>query len=403
MDTDAVVVGAGPYGLAIAAHLIHRGVATQVFGDPMVTWREHMPAGMLLKSDGFASSIDAPRDGWRLSDYASREGLPYGDRSPRVNLENFVRYGLAFQRELVPGLDTRGVQALDRAPGGFVLTLDDGTTLRARRVVVAAGITHFAWVPDSLAFVGERVTHSSAHRQFEQFSGQRVAVVGAGSSAVEVAGSLLDAGAVVHLVARRDEIPFWGVDNGDARTWRERIRKPSSGLGPGWRQKFCQDLPDVFRRLPPERRLDVVRRFLGPVSGAWMRDKVLGGADLVTGVDVAGASADGEVTLRLAARDGGGARELRVDHVISATGYRPDLDRLPFLSDDLRAATRRVGVMPELSRNFESSVPGLYYVGNAAAGSFGPLMRFMVGAEFAAPRVAAHVSRSAGRSPAAAA
>ncbi|MFC8733037.1 FAD-dependent oxidoreductase [Luteimicrobium sp. NPDC057192] len=403
MDTDVVVVGAGPYGLSTAAHLLHRGIATQVFGDPMVTWRAHMPAGMLLKSDGFASSLDAPTDGWRLADYAAREGLPYGDRSPRVSLETFVRYGLAFQRELVPGLDTRAVRALDRAPGGFAVTLDDGAEVRARRVVVAAGITHFAWVPGELAPLGGRATHSSAHRDFDGFAGQRVAVLGAGSSAVEVAGSLLDAGARVHLVTRRSEIPFWGVDDGHARTWRERVRKPSSGLGAGWKQKFCQDLPDVFRRLPPERRLEVVRNFLGPVSGGWMKDKVLGGADLVTGVDVVSATADGEVTLGLAARDGGAPRVLRVDHVIAATGYHADLDRLPFLASDLRAATRRVGAMPELSRSFESSVPGLYYVGNAAAGSFGPLMRFMVGAEFAAPRVAAHVSRAVERDAVAAA
>jgi len=129
---------------------------------------------------------------------------------------------------------------------------------------------------------------------------------------------------------------------------------------------------------------------------------VLGGADLVTGVDVVSAEANGEATLGLVTRGDGAARELRVDHVIAATGYHPDLDRLPFLSDDVRSATRRVGAMPELSRGFESSVPGLYYVGNAAAGSFGPLMRFMVGAEFAAPRVAGHVARTAGRAPVAA-
>ena len=402
MDTDVVVVGAGPYGLSTAAHLAHRGVETQVFGDPMVTWRAHMPAGMLLKSDGFASSLDAPTPGWRLGDYAAREGLPYGDRAPRVSLENFVRYGLAFQRELVPGLDTRAVAALDRAPGGFALTLDDGTQVGARRVVVAAGITHFAWVPEQLAPLGDRVSHSSAHRDFGRFAGQRVAVVGAGSSAVEVAGSLLDAGAQVHLVTRRDDVPFWGSDDGHVRPWRERVRKPSSGLGLGWKQKLCQDLPDAFRRLPPERRLEIVRSFLGPVSGAWMKDKVLGGADLVTGVDVVSAEANGEATLGLVTRGDGAARELRVDHVIAATGYHPDLDRLPFLSDDVRSATRRVGAMPELSRGFESSVPGLYYVGNAAAGSFGPLMRFMVGAEFAAPRVAGHVARTAGRAPVAA-
>ncbi|MGC5166861.1 NAD(P)-binding domain-containing protein [Luteimicrobium sp. DT211] len=399
MDAEVAVIGAGPYGLSTAAHLIHRGVETRIFGDPMVTWREHMPAGMLLKSDGFASSLDAPTGGWRLADYAARTGIPYGDRTPRVSLENFVQYGLAFQGALVPGLDTRSVSSLEGAGEGFALTLADGTELTAHRVVVAAGITHFAWVPDQLGALGGCVSHSSQHRRFDQFEGRRVAVVGAGSSAVEIAASLIDVGSQVDLVTRRPDIPFWGADDGRPRTVRQRVQNPSTGLGPGWRQKFCEDLPDAFRRLSPERRLGIVRNFLGPVSGAWMKDKVLGGANLVTGVDLAGVELIGEEAVLQLKSHHGDDTQKRVDHVIAATGYRADLDRLPFLADDLRAVTRRVGTMPELSRYFESSVPGLYYVGNAAAGSFGPLMRFMVGAEFAAPRVASHVSRAVGRAP----
>src|SRR6516165_1462268 len=56
-EVDVAIVGAGPYGLSLAAHLQALGVEYRVFGRPMDTWRHHMPEGMLLKSDGFASSL----------------------------------------------------------------------------------------------------------------------------------------------------------------------------------------------------------------------------------------------------------------------------------------------------------------------------------------------------------
>lgn len=398
MVRDVAVVGAGPYGLSIGAHLLEAGVDTAVLGKPMDTWREHMPSDMLLKSDGFASSLDAPVDGWRLGDYCARTDLPYGDLEPRVPLRTLVDYGTAFQSALVPTLDTRSLARLSRQDGHFSLTLDDGDELAAHRVVLAVGITHFAHVPEKLRPAGPRLTHSSDHRTFDELAGKRVAVVGGGSSAVEVAAALVDVGAEVTIVARRPEMHFWPAPDPSAGppTLRQRLRSPSSGLGPGWRQRACEDLPDVFRMMPAGLRLKVVREFLGPSAGWWLTDKVTSSTTILTSTRVRDVRLDGEKVVLDLTHDTS-EDELCVDHVIAATGYRADLDRLPFLDEQIRSATRRVGAMPALSRTFESSVPGLHYVGNAAAGTFGPLMRFMVGAEFAAPRVANHLRRTARR------
>jgi len=392
MDTEVAVVGAGPYGLSTAAHLRQRGADVAVFGQPLETWRSHMPAGMLLKSDGFASSLDTPTPGWRLSDYCARSNLAYGDKEPRVQLDTFVDYGLAFQQAQVPDLDTRLVDGLEPVPGGFRLTLEDGATVGARRVVVAVGISHFARVPTELGPLGSRVTHSTRHRYFDEFAGRRVVVVGAGSSAVEVAASLLDVGADVRLVTRRQRLNFWGVPHPNP-TWKQRLRNPPSGLGGGWRPKLSQDLPDVFRLLPAERRLLIVRTLLGPASGWWLREKVEGGVQLVPKSRVLSADVEGDEAVLHVENVDGEKSELRADHVIAATGFASDLDRLPFLAPSLRSSIARVGAMPELSYRFESSAPGLSFVGPVAAGSFGPLMRFMVGAEFAAPRVAKALTR----------
>jgi hypothetical protein len=305
---------------------------------------------------------------------------------------------MAFQRELVADLDTRVVTRLSLLPGGFSLTLDDDAVFSARRVVLAVGITHFAFIPPELRGLGERVTHSSAHRIFGGFVGKRVAVIGAGASAVEVAAGLVDAGADVHLVARRAEIPFWNAPDPDASgpSWWQRIRQPSSGLGPGIGNRLCQSFPDWFRRLPPGYRLRIVREHLGPASGWWLRDKVLGGADVRTMTAVRSARAGNDTVVLTTTDRSGKAAEVEVDHVICGTGYRADIDRLAFLDGAVRVAIKRIGAGPALSRNFESSVSGLHFIGSAAAGTFGPLMRFVVGAEFAVPRVAAHLASRSG-------
>jgi hypothetical protein len=365
----------------------------------MATWRERMPADMLLKSDPFASSLTAGVPGWTLREYSARVGAPYGDREPRVPLPRFCEYGLAFRDELVPDLDERTVAHLAQTPNGYELVLADGERQTARHVVVAVGITHFAHTPALLSGLGDRVSHSSDHRDFSGFAGSRVAVIGAGSSAVEVTAALVDAGADTALLARRGSIPFWTAPTpGAARPgWAEQLRNPSTGLGPGWRNKLCEDAPDVFRALPAELRLRIVRSHLGPVSPWWLRDTVMGGAEVRTGVTLRSASVHEESVVLEISEAGEAPQRRAFDHVICATGYQASLDRIPFLDASLARGLSRVGEMPELSRHFESSAPGLFFVGAAAAGSFGPLLRFVVGTEFAAPRVASRLARRAAR------
>jgi thioredoxin reductase len=107
---------------------------------------------------------------------------------------------------------------------------------------------------------------------------------------------------------------------------------------------------------------------------------------------------DGKVHLHLRGQDGT-QREVVADHVISATGYKVDLERLTFLSSEIRSQLKSVANTPVLSSSYESSVPGLYFVGVAAANSFGPVMRFAFGADFAARTVSRALAKAGARKP----
>ena len=393
--TNTVVVGAGPYGLSIAAHLRKSGIPFRIFGRPMDSWRAHMPKGMLLKSDGFASNISHPDGKLTLEKFCAERGIPYGHTGIPVRLETFTEYGLAFKDRLVPELEDKLVQSIEQGADGFLLRIHDGEVLKAKRVVLAVGITHFEYVPENLAHLpAEFLSHSARHSEVGIFSGRSVVVIGGGSSALDWAGLLHEAGADTQLVARQTVLKFHNKPTGSTRSLWKRIQHPQTGLGPGWKSSFYANAPSLFHHLPQGLRLDIVARTLGPSGGWFIKDKVMGKVPLLLGHTVEGADVrGGKVELRLRAQDGT-ERKVVTDHIIAATGYKVDLDRLVLLNSDIRSKIKTVNRTPILSQNFESSVRGLYFAGVAAANSFGPVMRFAYGADFNARTIASALSKS---------
>jgi len=395
---ESVIIGAGPYGLSVAAHFRRSGIPFRIFGRPMDSWLAHMPKGMMLKSDGFASDIYDPESAFTLRQFCAERGIEYADTGIPVRLETFVAYGLAFRDRMIPELEDKLVVSADRVSGGFRVRLDDGETIQARSVVLAVGITHFDYVPENLASLPpEFLTHSSRHRDVDSFRGRDVVVVGGGASALDLAGLLYETGANVQLVSRRESLHFHSRPTGKPRSRWQQIRHPQSGLGPGMRSRFFANLPMAFHYLPERLRVEAVRRTLGPSGGWFIRDKVIGKVPLHLGCTPQSAEVhDGKVHLRVRASDGSD-REIVSEHVIAATGYRVNLERLKFLSAGIRSDVRVLDRMPVLSSSFESSVPGLYFVGIAAANSFGPVMRFAFGAGFAARTLARAMTKSLSR------
>ena len=382
---EVAIVGCGPYGLSLAAYLKSRGVDCTVIGSPMRFWREAMPAGMKLKSEGFASSIADPLGKYTLGEFCREQGVPYQDTNLPVPLERFIAYGQAFQRRYAPDVIEQEVVSLASTARGFRLILGDDRVVDAAIVVVAGGIGSFAYTPDVLAALpADRVSHSADYGETSGLKGLRVVVVGAGASATDVAVSLKNTARELRIVARRPVVRF--QDPLGQRSLMQEIRAPMTGLGPGWKSVLCVRAPMVFHAMPEKFRVGVVRRYLGPGPTWHSRAEIEGQIPIDAGCEIEEASAIG-ACVRLKFTQGGERRELEADHVVAATGFRVNIDRLNFLDETLKKRLSRVAGAPALDGHFQSSIPGLYFVGAAAANSFGPLLRFVYGSGFASRRV----------------
>jgi len=379
---DVAIVGAGPYGLATAAYLRSGdGLETRVFGEPMSFWKGHMPKGMLLRSPWVATHIADPEAALTLDDYESANGSRLSRPLP---LENFVSYGKWFQGAVAPDVDRRSVARIDALGSGFRLVLDDGQEVDAARVVVAAGISPFAWRPPQFqALTPDLVSHSAETTDLARFAGQRVAVVGAGQSALESAALLHEGGAEVEVLVRADVIHWLGRS-----AWLHslgpisRLLYAPTDVGPAGVSRVVA-APGCVRPLPRRLQDWLGTRSIRPAGAAWLVSR-LQTVPLTIDRSVVSATpvADG-VALEL---DDGSKR--RVDHVVLGTGYRVDIARYPFLGRELLDSVQQTAGFPRLGRGLESSVPGLHFVGAPAAWSFGPLMRFVAGTEYAGRSVA---------------
>jgi FAD-dependent urate hydroxylase len=387
-EADVVVVGAGPYGLSLAAHLRARRVAFRIFGPPMKFWRD-MPRGVNLKSLAFATNVFVPEEGFSFPEWCRARGLE--DFEP-CTMESFAAYGLWMKDRFVPEVEPVEVTQVSVRGRGFEVAVATGERLAARRVVLAIGLSYFARLPAALSGLPpDLASHTFFHRDYARFAGKEVAVLGAGASAIEAGALLHEAGARAEVLVRANEAIFHGCDARD-RPLIERLRRPSSVLGPGFRNWAIEKLPLGLRAVPERQRVRFVARHLGPAAPWWIHDRVVGKVPIRTNTEVVAAERAGD-RVRLHLREHGAAqRALEVDHVVAGTGYELDLDRLSVLDLDLRARLRRVVRAPALSFHFESSVRGLYFIGPVSSLSFGPLFRFVCGSAYTAPAVARHLA-----------
>lgn len=387
VDCGVVIIGAGPYGLAASAHLRAAGVETRVFGEPMAFWERQMPTGMRLRSPWAASHIAAPNRRLTLEAYQAAARVQFSAPTP---LEHFVAYGQWFQRQVAPDLDRRRVLSVEPGDGGFRLALEDGETVRAQRVAIAAGISPFARRPAQFADLPPTlVSHTSEHADLGTFAGRRVIVVGGGQSAIESAALLREGGASeVEVLVRAPSVFIASEPATEPRLGRaRRLLDAPSGVGPpilSWLVYF----PDLLRLTPRAFKNRLARVCALPGGVPWLRPRVEG-LPITTGRSIVQADPHGDA-LRLTLDDG---TERHADHVLLGTGYQIDVTRYDFLGPSLLRSVARANGYPLLRTGLESSVPGLHFLGAPASWSFGPLLRFVAGTGYAARALTAHVRR----------
>jgi len=375
--------------LAAAAHLRAKNIETRVFGEPMSFWERHMPRGMFLRSASSASSLADPDGCMGLDRFRANHGLPCAKPVP---IEHFVRYGHWFQQQAVPDVDTRTVTHVAANSGGFHVRMNDGEEFHARRVVVATGISPFAQRPAQFADLPAAfVSHSFDHADLSRFAGRRVAVVGAGQSALESAALLHEAGAAVEVLVRAPALHM--LPDGKAGRLSKALHRLLSPIarpqfdimGPRF-VSWLTAWPRAFRRSPRWIQNFLTARAVRPTGSSWLVPR-LAGVPMTAGCRITAASTTGS-QLRLQLSDG---TERVVDHLLCATGYRVDVARYPFLAPALRDAVSTREGYPELAVGFEASVPGLHFLGTPAAGAFGPLCRFVVGTKYMARELTRHI------------
>lgn len=386
-DHEVVIIGAGPYGLSVGAHLVASGVSARVFGRPMEFWADQMPSGMLLRSPRAASNIADPADTHRLPDFEAATGLE--PQSP-VPLSTFVDYGRWFQKQLLPDLDQRKIDKVEAVDGGFISTLEDGTTVRSRRVVIAAGITAFGKVPRQFqGLPSDRVTHCYSGFDPGAFAGRKVVVIGAGQSALEGAALLHEAGANVEVIATIEQLRWVGVHPllhslGPI----SKMLYTYHDVGPIGISRLVS-MPNVVRRIPMPLRDPIRKRAVRAAGSHWLQPRLKDVAIRKGTTVVQAKPVDARVELHL---DDGGVS--MADHVLLGTGYTVDIAKLRFLSPELLRQIRSIGGYPALRAGFQSSVPGLHFVGATAARVYGPLPYFVTGTRFTSRELTANILRN---------
>lgn len=372
-----LIIGAGPYGLAMAASAKHRHIDYLIVGQPMDFWKSNMPRGLLLRSP-CDWHID-PLSVHTIHNYIKTKNLSKDEVEP-IPLELFLSYARWFQEEKAIEILPSLVQRLDHSNHTFEAILDSTDTIVSKYVLVAPGFRYFKNIPEEFLKIlpSGRSSHTCDLVNTESLRGKRCLIIGGRQSAFEWAALISEQGAeIVHLSHRHETPKFEPSD------W-------------SWVSKLVDDTvttPDWYRKLSLGQREEISHRFwaegrlklepwLGPrinkdTIKVWPRSQVVACEE----------HPNGELEVKL---DVGAT--LAVDHVILATGYKVNTSQIPYLSHgNILEELKTKNGYPTLDESFQSNIPGLFLTSLPAGQDFGPFFGFVIGAPAAARIIGSYI------------
>jgi len=364
-NTNLLIVGAGPFGLAMSAYARHLGIDHLVVGVPLEFWNRHMPAGLVLRS-GIDWHLD-PLDKFTIQRYLETSGINARDVQP-LSLATYRDYAHWFIEQYEIECIPHYVTSLNRNPAtgtDFLAALTDGTVIQAGNVLLALGFKHFQNIPADLTarLSAGRYEHTCQFVDFAPLNSRRVLIIGGRQSAFEWAALTHEAGATeVHVVYRHDTPAFTESD----WSWVNPLLEMMVD-DPAWfRNLEEKEQQRLNQRFWAEGRLKLepwlAQRLDHPSIKLWPR------------TEISACSVDSTGQIAVALNTG---EAFVVDRIILATGYKVDISRWPLLADgNLLSHVRACDGFPALDPYFQTSVPGLYMTSMAATRDFGAFLAF---------------------------
>jgi FAD-dependent urate hydroxylase len=365
-ETNLLIIGAGPFGLALAAQVAHARIDHLVVGKPMEFWRRNMPKGMFLRS-ACDWHLD-PLNVHTIEAFLKSQGKTTRDVEP-LSLDFYLSYAEWFQHQKKIRPLPVYIRQLDYDASNkhFVGTTEGGQTIRARNVVVAPGFKHFRHSPDELKnrLPPGRYQHTAEFVDFTTAPGRRFLIIGGRQSAFESAALLLEEGAAaVHLVHRHPS-PAFSVSDW---SW---VNPLVDGIA---------DNPNWFRQLSDDEKQTIAQRMWGEGRlkvEPWLEPRLRDKRVKVwpnTEVKNVFQNHDGALLVEFSSGE-----RVDCDQIVLATGYKVNIATLPVLAagNILNRLETRNG-FPVLDDHLETSVPRLFITSLPATQDFGPFFAFTI-------------------------
>ncbi|RXT07215.1 NAD(P)-binding domain-containing protein [Ammoniphilus sp. CFH 90114] len=343
---DLVIVGAGPYGISLAAHAQASGLTYKLLGKPMGFWRHKMPPEMFIRTQVDYIGLSDPHEQYTFAQYQKEKNI---ELTYPVSRTAWVDYAFWFAERNQVTFTEECVRHVNYKQGRYFVITDQETSLECKHLVIAIGLTHAEYIPNNLLHLkGKWLSHTNGYTDYQPFSGKSVAVVGGGQSGWEAAALLHQTGAKVDLIYR------------------------GSGYEPPVPQinRRQREIAPLFYSFPVEQQKEISKEFLKATVTEFLLPLVEGKANQHPYSEVKEANIlydEDQVSLVLSS-----GNTLKVDHVIAATGYRPNLYNLPFLTSLSGEIKKESNGFPIVNQWFESSMPGLYFVGPLSSHHHGP-------------------------------